>query len=49
LFEDPVHDKGVEDEYDADECLPQPHGRVFVATWRTLLIVRMVVVVFLLT
>ena len=26
----PVHDEGVEDEDDADQRLPEPHGRVLV-------------------
>ncbi len=30
LSKQPVHDEGVEDEDDADERLPQPHGRVLV-------------------
>ena len=30
LLEEPVHDEGVEDEDDADQRLPQPHGRVLV-------------------
>jgi hypothetical protein len=30
LLEQPIHDKSIEDEYDPDQCLPQPHGRVLV-------------------
>ena len=30
LLEQPVHDEGVEDKHDADQRLPEPHGRVLV-------------------
>ena len=30
LLEQPVHDEGVEDEHDADQRLPELHGRVLV-------------------
>ncbi len=35
LIEEPVHDEGIDDEHDADERLPEAHGRVLMVVATT--------------